>query len=132
MVKLTALYLIFSHRLTADQEKDAFTELGVERIHYLPQELQAIWSNVPPELPHVSEFIQPIKDWLKKHVQPGDYLLVQGDYGATYQIVKWALVYNCIPVYATTERKTVETIENGLVTIVRLFEHVRFRFYEEK
>ena len=124
------LFLIFSHKLTEPQVKEAVEELGVEGVHYLPDELQEIWSNIPPELTYVSEHIQPIKNWLHNKVREGDYLLIQGDYGATYQMVKWAFANKCVPIYAATDRKTVETLENGKVIISRLFEHVRFRFYE--
>lgn len=124
------LFLVFSHQLTETQREEAFRVLGVDSIQCLPEHLQVVWSQVPPELPSVQGHIQPIIDWLKVQVQTGDYLLIQGDYGATYHMVKWALANQCIPIYATTARKTLTAMENGKVVTSRVFEHVRFRFYE--
>lgn len=131
MVTLSTL-ICFFHKLTEAQKKKLLGKLRVEKISYLPQDLQKIWSNIPPEMHYVGEFILPIKKWLKKNVQAGDYILVQGDYGATYQIVKCDFANNCIPIYATSERKTIEKTDNGQITLVRLFKHVRFRVYEKK
>ena len=72
------LFLVFSHKLTEAQQSEAFTKLAVEDIYYLPDELQEVWSHLPPELPQVADYIQPIKDWLQMNAQEGDYILIQG------------------------------------------------------
>lgn len=129
---MPALYLLFSHYLTEEQEKEAEEALGINEIYYLPDNLQVLWSQIPPELPIVGDYIQPIKEWLKCRVQKGDYLLVQGDFGATYLLVKWAFSVDCIPIYATTQRKVrTETHESKEIIINRTFAHVRFRKYEK-
>lgn len=56
----------------------------------------------------MSKHLRPVFDWLLKEARPGDYLLVQGDFGAIYLTVSFALPHELVPVYATTERKTVE------------------------
>ena len=125
------LYLLFSHTLTKEQEIDAYESLGVDNIYYLPAELRDLWSQVPPHLPQVADYVQPIKNWLTKRVKKGDYLLVQGDFGAAFLIVAWAFSQKCHPLYATTKREVLESHNDDEVHITRTFKHVRFRFYEQ-
>lgn len=128
---LPDLYLLFSHELTAQQGKEAYEQLGIEKIYYLPDNLKAIWSEIPPDIPSVSGYLSPVREWLKKQVKNGDYILIQGDFGATYTMVRWCFANNCKPIYATTRRKVVESRYNEEITKSRVFEHVRFRLYEE-
>lgn len=127
---MPALYLLFSHQLTEQQKKEADEGLGVNEIHYLPDDLKILWSQIPPDIADISDYIQPIKEWLNKRINPGDYILIQGDFGATYMMVKWALAKGLKPIYATTERKVIETRDGDKVSSKKIFEHVRFRFYE--
>ena len=104
--------------------------MGVNEIHYLPDDLKILWSQIPPDIADISDYIQPIKEWLNKRIKPGDYILIQGDFGATYIMVRWALAKGLKPIYATTERKVIETHDGDKVSSKKIFEHVRFRFYE--
>ncbi|RMG74613.1 MAG: hypothetical protein D6722_02265 [Bacteroidetes bacterium] len=124
------LFLLFSHRLTAEQQADAESSLGVTDIRYLPEDLQARWSQVPPEPESVRPFAQPIWDWLAAEAQPGDYVMVQGDFGMSYATVQEALRLGLIPVYATTRRESSEVVtQDGQVKKTLTFKHVRFRRY---
>jgi D-arabinose 1-dehydrogenase-like Zn-dependent alcohol dehydrogenase len=127
---MPALFLLFSHFLTTRQEQDAYSTLKVREIHPLPPELQARWSQVPPELEAVTEYAQPIWDWLKDQATPGDYVLVQGDFGMSHATVEYAKTQGLLPVYATTRRKSQETKQaDGSVKKTLVFDHVRFRRY---
>ncbi len=125
------LYLLFSHELTDRQKKEARRDLGVKQIYYLPDDLKKLWSQIPPEIPEITEYVQPVKEWLTRRLNEGDYVLIQGDFGATYQMVQWAFSQNCRPIYATTKRKIVEIYNNEEIITNRVFEHVRFRFYKQ-
>lgn len=48
MIYLPDLYLLFSHELTEQQEREAYEELGVKEIYYLPSDLKVFWSKIPP------------------------------------------------------------------------------------
>lgn len=123
-------FLLFNHTLTPDQETDARTTLGVDTLVALPADLQAFWSNVPPELPDLSDYVAPIVAWLSAHAHSGDHALVQGDYGATYLLVQHCLSIGVIPVHGTTARKTQELPQaDGSIKIERVFRHERFRRY---
>jgi len=131
-VRLPNLYLVFSHELSEKQKNEVYEKFDVEGIFNMPDSLKAIWSQIPADIPSVSEYIEPVKEWLEKNICERDYILIEGDFGATYLIVKWAFSKNCKPIYATTERKVTETHVGEKIIVNRVFEHVRFRFYEKE
>ncbi|MCQ6253565.1 MAG: CRISPR-associated protein Csx20 [Methanocaldococcus sp.] len=124
------MFLLFSHNLTDDQINDARENLKVDKFIYLPKELQNIWSNIPPEIEDITDYLKPIKEFLKNNANDGDYVLIQGDFGATYNMVNYAFENNLIPIYATTKRVVKEVIEDGKVITIREFKHCRFRKYK--
>ena len=125
------LFLLFSHALTDEQEQDARASLGVEEVVALPEALQQRWSNVPPDLASIREHLQPVLDWLGEQARPGDYVLIQGDFGAVHRAVGFALAQGLTAIYATTARRVKETRRpDGRVESMRVFQHVRYRRYE--
>jgi len=130
---MKTLFLLFSHSLTEDQKQDAQDSLGVSEFVSLPVELQQIFSNVPPELEELDEYLDPIINWINDNAfYESDYILIQGDYGATYSLVKYMTSRGTFatPIYATTERKWVDTLqEDGGTLTLRIFKHKRFRKY---
>jgi hypothetical protein len=55
---------------------------------------------------------------------------VQGDFGATFAMIQFAYKLGMLPVYATTQRRAVESRDGDKIVTTRVFEHVRFRIYE--
>jgi len=126
-----SLYLIFNHKLTQVQREDAFSSLGVDRVVEMPPDLKRLWSEVPAHLRSIREYLYPVKQWLKWVARQGDYVLIQGDFGATYIMVNFAFQNGLIPVYSTTAREAVEEhIDEGSVKLEHVFRHCRFRKYE--
>ncbi len=126
------MFLLFSHSLTDEQLNDAQKTLRIQECISLPEELQARWSDVPPELEMIDDLLQPLFDWLLKEARPGDFLLVQGDFGVVYLAVTFAFAYKFVPVYATTQRKVMEKrLPDGKVQVQRMFQHVRYRRYSQ-
>jgi len=126
------LYLLFSHNLTPEQIQDAQENWQVKDFVALPENLQALWSNIPPELPYLHKHLQTLYDWLKQNCQKGDLILIQGDFGATYLMVQYAWQAQLIPLYSTTKRNIQEHIlPDGSIRTERLFVHQRFRIYEK-
>lgn len=124
------LLLIFNHELTEAQIKDAEASLGVDRIVDLPEHLKSLWRQIPPDILDVTEVIAPIAEWLKTNARLGDYVLIQGDFGAVYRMVNIAFDFGLLPVYATTRRRAEEHhCADGTVEIIHQFQHVRFRDY---
>jgi hypothetical protein len=130
-VRMTStLFLIFNHEITPTQEADARASIGVARIVPMPDHLQALWSNVPPDLREINEYLEPLRRWLESEARPGDYALIQGDFGACYLLVRYVLEQGLVPVYSTTERTaTEETHPDGTVRLTHEFRHRIFRTY---
>lgn len=125
------LFLIFSHTLTPEQIEDAQNNWGVEHFIALPEALQGLWSNVPPDLASLKTYLQPLLEWLEKNISVRDLALIQGDYGASFLLVQWCWQKNIKVIYSTTERVVQEVIEENEVKIKRTFRHCRFREYEK-
>ena len=126
------LFLIFNHQFTKEQEADASTSLGVKRIIELPADLRELWGNIPPDLPALGEYLEPLRDWLLSRAAPGDYVLIQGDFGACYLVASFAIAHEFRPVYSTTRREASEQNEpGGAVRITHRCRHRLFRRYGE-
>mgnify|MGYP000898645575 FL=1 len=125
---MKTLFMLMNHALTREQEEDARKNLNVDKFINIAD---ARWSDIDPSEKSVIEFVEAYKDKLKKQAKSGDVLLVQGDFGATYNMIRFARNMGLLAVYATTNRIVSEQLENGKVVIKREFKHARFREYEE-
>jgi hypothetical protein len=125
-----AMFLLFNHSLTDLQAADAKASLGVERFVALPDDLQNLWSNIPPEAPTLGDLPAPFKTWLSSLAEPGDFALIQGDFAACFLMVNYALEHQIVPVTSTTRREAAEVLgPDGTVTLTHNFKHVIFRRY---
>jgi len=124
------LFLIFNHQLTQAQEDDARSSLGIDRIVPLPPEIHDLWSAIPPDLPEISNYLSPVREWIEASSKPGDYVLIQGDFGACHLMVQFAQNRGLIPIYSTTRREAAEEPQpDGSVRLIHRFEHRIFRRY---
>ncbi len=121
------LFLLFSHKLTPAQESDAKESLGVTHFVTLPEELQNLWSNIPPTLENLSDYLTPLKEYIINKSQKGDIVLIQGDFGGCYEMVNFVKSLGLKAVYATTKRDVVEKEIDGKMVKTSVFEHIRFR-----
>jgi hypothetical protein len=127
---LARLLTLLNHALTEEQKQDAFATLGVNEILILPPGLQLSWGQISPWGMLPIQEILPIENWIMEHSEPQDFVLIQGEMGATFYLVSLLLAQNRKPVYSTTERKAVqEKAEDGTIRKVTLFKHVCFRAY---
>ena len=122
------LFMLMNHALTREQEEDARKNLNVDKFINIAD---ASWSDIDPSEKSIIKFVEVYKDQLRSQAKAGDILLVQGDFGATYNMIRFAKNMGLIAVYATTNRIVSEQLENGKVVIKREFKHARFREYEE-
>jgi hypothetical protein len=122
------LFLFFSHKLTSKQIEDA-KKLGIKEFIYLPDNLQELWSSVPPELEKLDEYIKPFYEFLENNAKKGDYVLIQGDFGLSCKLAFFSKEKGIIPVYSTTKRKSIEIKKNGKIIKTSEFMHIKFRKY---
>ena len=124
------LFLFFNHEITPRQLARARLELGVAEVAQPPAELSRRWANVPPDEERLLPWMRPVFAWLAEQAAPGDFVLVQGEFGACYLLVRHALDRGLVPVYSTTERHAREQcLPDGRVQLEHTFDHVRFRRY---
>jgi hypothetical protein len=129
-MNLPSILFLFNHTPTDIQLEDARLSLGIGAVRFFPEELRNVWSKVSPQLEGIDEWIEPIRGWVAENSTEGDYMLIQGDFGATYLMVLFAMQRGLIPVYSTTDREAVEELgPEGSVKLVHRFRHVRFRRY---
>ena len=125
---MKTLFMLISHALTPEQEEDAMKNLNIDKFINI---VDASWSDIDPSEKSIIKFVEAYKDKLRSQAKVGDILLVQGDFGATYNMIRFAKNMGLIAVYATTNRIVSEQVENGKVVIKREFKHARFREYED-
>lgn len=120
------LILLFSHQLTPQQLKDAKETLQCNKIIYLTDELLYKWQNITPETD-----IQIFRDFLVENAKVGDYVLIQGEWGTTYNMVNFAKEKNMIPIYSSTARKVIEEKSGSDNKVIKtsIFEHRGFYRY---
>jgi negative regulator of genetic competence, sporulation and motility len=123
------LFLVFSHSLTISQKEDAMKFLNIEEFISLPNEIQKKFSNIPPEEESISKYVNPVKEFLKENAKKGDYVLVQGDFGAVVEIVNFSKSIELIPIYSTTKRDSIEKVVQDKVIKQSIFKHILFRRY---
>lgn len=121
--------LLFSHQLTENQEKELVENFKVKKIVSLSSELQEMWSNVSIK-ENYKENIEKIKKYIEENFNENDVMLVQGNWGYTYNIVKWSIEKKLVPVYSYTERNVEEIKDGENVKKISYFKHVKFIEYE--
>ncbi len=124
-----SIFLLFSHKLR-DSQIEELKSNGIASIVYLPSGLQILWSSVPPDLKELRDYLKPIIEWLKAKAKKGDWVLVQGDFGAVFTVVDFCFHNGLVPVYATTNRLAIEKFSGNGSLKLSHFEHVIFRKYE--
>ena len=120
--------LLFSHQLTENQEKELIENFKVKKIVSLSSELQKMWSNVSIK-ENYKENLEKIKKYIEENFNENDVMLVQGNWGYTYNIVKWSIEKRLVPVYSYTERNVEEIKDGENVKKISYFKHVKFIKY---
>ena len=121
--------LLFSHQLTENQEKELIENFKVKKIVSLSSELQEMWSNVSIK-ENYKENLEKIKKYIEENFNENDVMLVQGNWGYTYNIVRWSIEKKLVPVYSYTERNVEEIKDGENVKKISYFKHVKFIEYE--
>ncbi len=125
-----SLFLIFSHEMTRLQMEDAERSLGIINIIEMPDNLRELWKQIPPIPAEINDILEPLRQWLGHSAHPLDFVLIQGDFGATWLMVDFAFKQGLVPLYSTTIRKAEEALHpDGSVKTEHVFQHQIFRRY---
>lgn len=120
--------LLFSHQLTDNQVKELTEDFEIKNIMSLPTELQEMWSNVSIKKNYM-ENLEKIKKYIENNFNRDDVMLIQGNWGYTYNLVKWSIDNDLIPVYSYTERNVEEIKDGENVKKISYFKHIKFIKY---
>lgn len=122
-------FCLLNHALTQKQIAELKTQFHSENIVYPPEELAQKWAQISPEESN-GEVVFAVAKWLENNAVSGDLFVVQGEFGATFAVVDYALKNALVPLYATTKRIAKEKRDGETVHREYIFEHVRFKKYE--
>ncbi|ETJ36402.1 hypothetical protein Q604_UNBC09336G0003 [human gut metagenome] len=121
--------VLMSHDMSEIQKNDAYEKLKVTKIIEAPSEIKKIWGNINPISNLDTKFLEPVVLWISQSSKEEDYVLVQGEFGATFYIVDYCFKNNLIPVYATSLRRVDEIRQGDRVITNRVFVHEGYRKY---
>ncbi|WP_456083140.1 CRISPR-associated protein Csx20 [Leptotrichia sp.] len=121
--------LVFSHQLTNNQEIELLEKYKVGKIEKLPEELQYMWSNVSIKKDY-KENLEKIKKYIANNFNSKDIMVIQGNWGYTYNLVKWSINNGFLPLYSYTERNVEEIKDGENVKKISYFKHIKFIEYE--
>ena len=121
--------VLMSHDMSDTQKNDAYENLEVTKIIEAPPEIKKIWGNIDPISDLDIKNLDKVISWINEISNEQDYILVQGEFGATFYIVDYCFKNNLIPVYATSVRRVEEIREGDKVLTNRVFVHEGYRKY---
>jgi CRISPR-associated DxTHG motif protein len=124
------MLLLFSHKLTPEQKKDAIKTFNIKTFIPLPSDLQKTFSNIPANIETIKPLLNDFEEFIREQSSPGDFILIQGDFGIVCALVQYTKRIGRIPIYATTKRVAVERETPQGIEKISTFQHVRFRKYE--
>ena len=120
------MFVLISHGLTQEQKSQALKVFGVENIINIADDA---WPNISPSDENILYVLNRYKKELMLEAEAGDILLVQGDFGATYNMINFAKNIGIKTIYATTKRMAQELVIDGKTITRREFKHEKFREY---
>lgn len=120
------MFVLINHNLTEEQKDQALRVFGVENIVNITDDA---WSSINPSDENILGALSVYKKELMLEAKAGDILLVQGDFGATYNMINFAKNIGLKTIYATTKRVVQELIIDGKSVTKREFKHEKFREY---
>lgn len=120
------MFVLINHDLTQEQKSQALKVFGVEDIINIADDT---WSNISPSDENILYVLNRYKKELMLEAEAGDILLVQGDFGATYNMINFAKNIGIKTIYATTKRIVKELAIDGKLVTRREFKHEKFREY---
>ncbi|NNM53634.1 MAG: hypothetical protein HKM05_02800 [Spirochaetales bacterium] len=126
------LYLLFNHQLTDQQKENAYLTLGVENIIDLKPFTGSLWSAIPPGENFPFGELKKIVNILQTETKAGDYILIMGEWGATFYAVDWCLRSGRLPCHTTTSRKIVDEAQANKteIDVTRRISPDSFRLYQ--
>ena len=120
------MFVLINHDLTQEQKDQALKSFSID---YIINITDNTWSNINPADENILYALNTYKKELMLEAEASDILLVQGDFGATYNMINFAKNIGIKTIYATTKRIFEELTIDGKLVTRREFKHEKFREY---
>lgn len=120
------IVLLFSHKLTENQEKELIENYKCNKIISLPKDLQNKWMAVDDQTD-----AEIFEKFLLERLNKNDYVLIQGEWGLTYKMINFAFNNEFIPLFSRTTRDVREEKKGDEIIKISVFKHLGFRKYEK-
>jgi hypothetical protein len=125
------ILILLNHIPAPEQLEDIEKQLNAKIETEADLKIKEMWSNIPPAMDKISLYLEPVKKWILKNSNESDFVWVQGESGALFNIVNFCLKNKRKPIYSVTKRNLEKEIkEENQIKTTRIFKHVKFRFYE--
>lgn len=126
--EMKTAFCLINHQLTEKQTTELKEKFDIQNIVYPTPEITRNWAQIPATEELDNNIITSVITWLY-NAKEGDVLIVQGEAGASFMIVDYALKHKLIPVHAVSVRVSREVNIGELIQKQNVFEHVCFRKY---
>jgi hypothetical protein len=126
---MSKVFCLLNHTLTDLQNVELESKFSATQIIYPPAQLQSAWSEIPT-VDELNPYIfKPFISWLLSNAHAEDYLVIQGEFGATVCMVEFSFSKGLIPLHSVTKRVAKEHKVGEKVYRNYLFQHICFRKY---
>lgn len=123
-------FCLLNHELTQKQISELDEKFGSKEIIYPTKNLSEKWAQISPEKAN-DEIVVKITNWLRNcGAVSGDFFIVQGEFGATFELVDFALKNGLVPIYAASKRIAKESRDGEKIRREYIFEHIQFKRYK--
>lgn len=121
-------YCLMNHVLTEGQRNELFVKYACSQVCLPPAELSLAWCAVPVDIVIAKGFFTPFLSWIDSFADDSIFV-IQGEAGASFALVDYAMSHHLTVLHSVTERKAKETRNGEKVFRMYEFEHVCFRKY---
>ena len=121
-------FCLLNHALTQNQIAELKERFDITEIVYPSEELSKKWAQIPPSRELDFSIVKSVVEYLNS-ASTGDILIIQGETGASFMLVDYALKKHLVTIYAVTARVSKEVAAGEQVVKQNVFEHVCFRQY---
>ena len=127
---MSKCYWLLNHKILQDQIDELGERYGVTSIILPPDSLSNAWSSIAPIKDIPEDIYLSVMKWFED-ITPEDVAVVQGEFTITFRVVN-ALIDRGVTVLASvSERQSVESVKEGVVTKQSVFKHICFRKYKK-
>ena len=107
--KIPIIIIITNENLQDEEKNMIIDKYKIRKIKMLSDVIQKKWEEIGINNDISQKKLDEMKVMIKRNIEKGDYILIQGDLGATFDIVSWAKEEGFIPIYSfINKEKNVE------------------------